>query len=265
MARNRVWRKVASFSGGRWARLSLCMIARRCVSKAPWQGMVNSRAPSIAALSSSLLGGLELPATHAILAAAHVQTIAAKHNISTEGCRATRLFLIQKGQARFCHLTKQGELFVLSRLVPGDVIGLVAILKNPPPYFATAEATSDCEVLAWEQSAIRKLISLHPMLAENAFHIALGYLRTHIDRHIGLVTKTAKKRLAETLVRLSDQCGEFHPEGIEIRATNDELGAMADVTPFTVSRVLRNWGRAGTISKRRGRVLLRAPEALMID
>ena len=124
-----------------------------------------------------------------------IQRISAKHNISTEGCRATRLFLIQKGRSHFCHLTKQGELFVLSRLVPGDVIGLVAILKSPPPYIATAEATSDCEVLAWEHSVIRKLISLHPMLAENALHIALGYLRTHIDRHIGLVTKTAAEKV----------------------------------------------------------------------
>lgn len=201
---------------------------------------------------------------HAILAAAHIQRISAKHNISAEGGRARRLFLIQKGRAHFCHLTKQGEVVILSRLVPGDIIGLVAILKSPPPYLATAEATSDCEVLAWEHSVIRKLISLHPILAENALRIALGYLRTHIDRHIGVVTKTAANRLAEALLRLSDQCGQFHPEGIEIRATNYELGALADVTPFTASRVLRKWARAGTISKERGRVLLRAPEALMM-
>lgn len=201
---------------------------------------------------------------HAILAAAHIQRIPAKHNISAEGGKATHLFLIQKGRSHLCHLTKQGELVILSRLVPGDVIGLVAILKSPPPYLATAEATSDCEVFAWEHSVIRKLVSLHPILAENALRIALGYLRTQIDRHIGVVTKTAAGRLAETLLRLSDQCGQFHPEGIEICATNYELGAMADVTPFTASRVLGNWARAGTISKERGRVLLRAPEALMI-
>ena len=227
--------------------------------------MVNSRSASIAALSSSFLVGLERPAAHAILAAAQIQRISAKNNISTEGCRATRLFLVQSGRARFYHLTKHGELVLLAWLVPGDVIGLVATVKNPPPYMATAEAISDCEVLAWEHSVIRKLVSLHPLLAENALRISLGYLRTYMERHVGLVTKTAEERLAETLVRLSDQSGQFHPEGIEIRATNDELGALSDISPFTASRVLNNWVQAGAVSKGRGRVLLLAPEALMVD
>ena len=129
---------------------------------------------------------------------------------------------------------------------------------------ATAEAISDCEVLVWDHSVIRNLASLHPLLAENAFRISLGHLRTFIDRHTGLVTKTAEERLAKILVRLSDQSGQFHPEGIEIRATNDELGALADISPFTASRVLNNWVHAGVVSKRRGGVLLHAPEALMV-
>jgi CRP-like cAMP-binding protein len=226
--------------------------------------MSNSRSASIAALSSSFLAGLEQPAADAILAAAQIQRISAKSNISTEGCRATRLFLVQSGRARFYHLTKQGELVLLAWLVPGDVIGLVTIVKSPLCYMATAEAISDCEVLAWEHSVIRKLASLHPLLAENAFRISLGYLRTFIDRHAGLVTKSAEERLAETLVRLSDQSGQFHPEGIEIRATNDELSGLADISPFTASRVLNNWVRTGAVCKRRGRVLLLAPEALMM-
>jgi CRP/FNR family transcriptional regulator, nitrogen oxide reductase regulator len=226
--------------------------------------MANSRSASIAALSSSFLAGLERPAADAILAAAQIQRISAKSTISTEGYRATRLVLVQSGQAHFYHVTKQGDLVLLALLVPGDVIGLVTIMKRPPPYMATAVAISDCEVLAWEHSVIRNLASLHPLLAENAFRISLGYLRTFIDRHAGLVTKTAEERLAKILVRLSDQSGRFHPEGIEIRATNDELGALADISPFTASRVLNNWVHTGVVSKGRGRVFLHAPEALMV-
>ncbi len=239
--------------------------ARHLVYPAPHgKNMVNSRSATIATLSSSFLVGLERPAADAILAAARIHRISAKNNISSEGSRATRLFLVQSGRARFYHLTKQGELVLLAWLGPGDVIGLVAIVKSPLCYMATAEAISDCEVLAWEHSVIRNLASLHPLLAENALRISLGYLRTFIDRHTGLVTKTAEERLAKILVRLSDQSGRFHPEGIEIRATNDELGALADISPFTASRVLNNWVHAGVVSKRRGRVLLHAPEALMV-
>lgn len=201
----------------------------------------------------------------AILAAAQIRRISAKHNIASEGHRATHLLLVQSGRARYYHLTKQGEIVLLAWLVPGDVIGLVALLKSPSAYMATAEATSDCELLAWEHTVIRKLVARHPLLGENGLHIALGYLRNYAQRHIGLVTKTAEERLAETLLKLGDRSGEVHPNGIEIHATNDQLGALADISPFTASRVLRKWVRAGILSKGRGRVLLHAPEALMID
>ncbi len=201
----------------------------------------------------------------AILAAAQIRRISAKHNIASGGHRATHLLLVQSGRARYYHLTKQGEIVLLAWLVPGDVIGLVALLKSPSAYMATAEATSDCELLAWEHTVIRKLVARHPLLGENGLHIALGYLRNYAQRHIGLVTKTAEERLAETLLKLGDRSGEVHPNGIEIHATNDQLGALADISPFTASRVLRKWVRAGILSKGRGRVLLHAPEALMID
>ena len=227
--------------------------------------MINPRSAVAAVRASNFLAGLEKRVMHATLAAAEIRRISAKHIITTEGNRATHLFLVQRGQLRFYHLTKQGALVLLAWLKPGDVIGLVAMLKRPFPYMATAEATSDCEVFAWEHSVIRKLVTRHPVLGENGLRIALGYLRIHVERHIGLVTKTAEQRLAETLLKLGDQSRDVHPDGIEIRATNDQLAALEDINEFTASRVLSNWVRAGTVSKGRGRVLLHAPEALMID
>jgi CRP-like cAMP-binding protein len=226
--------------------------------------MINSRSELAAARSSNFLTGLEQPALHTIVAAAQIRRISAKHNIITGGHRATHFFLVQRGRVQYYHLTKEGESVLLAWLVPGDVIGLVALLKSPSAYMATAEATSDCQLLAWERSVIRKLAASHPLLAENGLRIALVYLRNYVERHIGLVTKTAEERLAETLTRLGERSGEVHPNGIEIHATNDQLGALADVSPFTASRVLSNWVREGILSRERGRVLLHAPEALMI-
>ncbi len=226
--------------------------------------MINSRPAATVADSSSFLTGLEQADTEAILAAAHVRRVSAKQNIATGGRQATHFFLIRSGRVHYYHLTKKGESVLLAWLGPGDVIGLVALLKSPSAYMATAEATSDCELLAWDRSVIRQLVSRHPLLGENGLHIALANLRTYVERHIGLVTKTAEERLAETLLKLGDKSGEVHPNGIEIRATNDQLGALADISPFTASRVLGNWKRGGILSKGRGRILLHSPEALMI-
>jgi len=227
--------------------------------------MVNSASASIAALSTSLFAGFEKTSASAILAAGRIQKIAAKQIISNEGDRGTRLFLLQSGQARCYHLTEKGQLVVLTWLVPGDVTGLVATLKSPPPYMVTTEAMTDCEVLTWEHPVIRKLVASHPLLGENALHISLSYLRTHIESHIQAVSSTAQGRLAKTLLSLSDRLGQFHPEGIKVCATNEELGELANTSPFTASRVLKSWQRAGTLSRGRRSVVIRNPEALMID
>jgi CRP-like cAMP-binding protein len=222
--------------------------------------MTSSRSASAASVSSAFLAGLEQAATRAILSAAEFRWVSARHAITAGGDPATRVFLVQRGRARYCHLTKKGELVLLAQLVPGDVIGLMSLLKNPSTYMASAEAVSDCELLVWNRARVRNFASLYPEL-----RIAFGYLRNYIERHAALVTETAIERLAKAVLKLGQQSGQVHPDGVEIHTTNDELSALADVSRFTASRALGDWAREGTISKRRGRILLHAPEALMID
>ena len=225
--------------------------------------MMNSRSASGSA--SIFLAGLEPAGMRAILDAAKIQRVSARQTITTKGQQATHFFLVQSGHARYYPLTKQGELVLLARLVPGDAIGLMSLRKSPSAYMAASEATSDCELLAWDRAVVRNFVSRYPLLGENALRIAFGYLGTYIERHIGLVTETAEERLARTLLKLGHQSGAVHPDGVEIRATNAELSALADISRFTASRVLSDWVRAGTVTKGRGRILLHAPEALMID
>jgi CRP-like cAMP-binding protein len=223
----------------------------------------SSRAPALLK-SSAFLKDIEQNARQAILGSAEIRHISAKCNITTGGDEASHLFLVQVGRAHYYHLTKQGESVLLAWLAPGDVIGLVAMLKGRSTYMASADATSDCELLVWKHSVLSKLVDRHPLLTENGLQIALGYLRSYVRRHIGVVTKTAEERLAETLLRLIDRSSEVAADGIEIRATNDDLAGLSDISPFTASRVLSNWQRKGILSKKRGRVLLKSPESLIV-
>jgi CRP-like cAMP-binding protein len=227
--------------------------------------MVNSISASVASGLSAFLAGLDQSAIHAIVDAAEFRWVPATHAITTGGNPATHLLLLQSGSARYCHLTKKGELVVLAHLVPGDVIGLMTLLKTQSAYIASAEAASDCELMVWDRSHIQHFLSRYPQLNENGLRIAFCYLQTYIERHVALVTDTAVERLAKTLLKLGQQSGKIHHDGVEIRATNDELSALADISRFTASRALSNWVRTGAISKGRGRILLHAPEALMID
>jgi CRP-like cAMP-binding protein len=227
--------------------------------------MTDSRATLPAVGTSRFLEGLEKSAIESIVAAAQVRQIAAKRTILTEGEPASHLFLLRTGQARYYKLTKTGNEILLHLLLPGDVFGLGTLLKHPPDYLGSGETLSDCELLAWEHTSIRKLAKDYAQLAENALRIVVSYLKSYSDRHAGLVATSAQQRLAAALLNLGHRTGRVNPHGVEVEATNAQLSALADLSPFTTSRVLGRWKRDGSVSKARGKVLIHSPEALIVD
>jgi CRP/FNR family transcriptional regulator, nitrogen oxide reductase regulator len=227
--------------------------------------MTDSRATLPAVGTSRFLEGLEKSAIESIVAAAQVRQIAAKRTILSEGEPASHLFLLRTGQARYYKLTKTGNEILLHLLLPGDVFGLGTLLKHPPDYLGSGETLSDCELLAWEHTSIRKLAKDYPQLAENALRIVVSYLKSYSDRHAGLVATSAQQRLAAALLNLGHRTGRVNPHGVEVEATNAQLSALADLSPFTTSRVLGRWKRDGSVSKARGKVLIHSPEALIVD
>ncbi len=153
---------------------------------------------------------------------------------------------------------------MLRILAPVDVFGLVTMLARPMPYMANVDAISDCNLLVWKHATIRTFAEAHPVLAENALRISLGYLKRYSARHARLVSEIGKQRLAATLLDLAHRTGFVRSHGVEIRATNEQLGSLSDISAFTTSRLLAAWHRKGTLSKARGKVILHAPEGLPI-
>jgi CRP-like cAMP-binding protein len=200
-----------------------------------------------------------------ILDAAEIRKVGPRRIILREGAAATHLFLLKSGRAKFYRLSRTGEEVLLSLLAPGDVFGLGTLLARPAPYIGTAETTRDSELLVWEMGRIRRLAHKYPRLARNALGIVLRYLATHLDRLFDLVTCTAAERLARIVLHLCQESGVVIPTGAEITVTNEELAGQANVSPFTVSRLLNRWARMGALRKSRGKVFIHSPEKLIGD
>jgi CRP-like cAMP-binding protein len=81
--------------------------------------------------------------------------------------------------------------------------------------------------------------------------------------HVSLSADDAQGRVAHLLASLASAIGKATRAGVELRVLNEDLAEGANVTPFTVSRCLRVWQRAGILTKRRGKILLRKPELLL--
>jgi CRP-like cAMP-binding protein len=149
-------------------------------------------------------------------------------------------------------------------LTAGQVFGGAAILSTPFQYLANTEVLSDSCAIVWERQTIRELASRFPALLDNALSIAVTEnIAWSTAAHVSLTSDDAHGRVAHLLVSLASAIGKATHDGVEMKVLNEDLAEGANVTPFTVSRCLRDWERAGILAKRRGKILLRKPELLL--
>ena len=232
------------------------------------QGDMRMPAAGIATVSVSLrsqfLDGLIPGQRKAILGAATQRRFTAKSVITNQGHPAEQLFLLTKGLVRFFFVTGEGRKLLFQWIGPGDLFGGRAVLSNPSSYLLSTETVTDSTVLVWNRATVRGFVSQYPKLLENALLTASDYLAWNLTAHMGLACRTARQRVAQVLVTLIRTVGQKVEGGIALQITNEELANASNVTPFTASRLMSEWQRDRAIVKRRGEVLVRSQERLLL-
>jgi CRP-like cAMP-binding protein len=215
------------------------------------------------ASSFRLFSGLTPEQRKRVIESAQPRKFRPNHVIIRADEPATHFYLLLEGRVKYYRVTKKGEEVVLGWLVHGDTFGAGALLKDSTCNVGNAQTIGACELLVWSQEQIRNLAATYRRLTENALHVALYYLSLYTEKVIGLTTQTAKQRLAHSIIRLCRRTGDVRPSGVELEITNEDLGALANVSVYTVSRQLKEWSRAGIIEKRRGKINILSPESLL--
>jgi CRP/FNR family cyclic AMP-dependent transcriptional regulator len=182
--------------------------------------------------------------------------------VAEQGNVADSLFLIARGSARYFFVTREGQQVYLFWLAPGDIFGGTSLLTEPSQYIVSTEMATEGTVLVWKRDVIRHLAAQYPRLLENGLSVACDYLVWYLATHLSLVCHSARERLAHVLVTLTSGIGRPTADGIDLAITNEQLANTANLTPFTVSRLLNAWQRDHVLSKFRGRIRLHDPEGL---
>jgi CRP/FNR family transcriptional regulator, nitrogen oxide reductase regulator len=212
---------------------------------------------------SRFLGGISATDVAAILAQATPRRFRPESVITRQGDPANELFLITKGRARHFVTAPDGQKVLLLWLPVGEIFGGAALLAERSTYRVSTEAVKDTTALVWSRLTILALAERYPRIRDNALWIASDYLDWYLAAHIALSCHTASRRLAGVLVSMAPLLGRSVPGGLEIDVTNEELASAAHITSFTASRLLSEWHRRRAVIKRRGRVVLVAPDQLI--
>jgi CRP-like cAMP-binding protein len=216
-------------------------------------------------LKPPFLADLPAPEVSTVLAASRQRRFLANSVITNQGHPASHIFMLLSGAARSFFLTPGGQKLHMHSYPAGEMFGGMALLSRASDYLLSTEAVKDSHTLVWEHVKIRSLTEEYPRLLDNALTIASDYLNVSIAAQVALSCHTARQRLAEVLVSLASGIGHRVSGGIELVVRNEELAAAANITPFTVSRVMSEWQRGGVLAKKRGKVLLASPERLLLQ
>jgi len=214
-------------------------------------------------VKSRFLEGLGSGETSAIMAAASRKRYAADSVITSEGDLAKQVFLLLEGVARHYTVSPEGEKVVVRWVSPGEVFGGAALLSEPVEYVLSTEAAENSSALVWDRAAIRGLAAIYPGLLENALLLAYDYVVLYRTLHVAASCQSAPQRVAQVLGSLAKGMGRRVDGGVELHVRNEELANEANVTIFTVSRLMGEWQRKGLLVKSRGKVVVRLPEELI--
>ena len=215
-------------------------------------------------LKPRFLSGLSKTQLESILSFAKHRRFHANSVILNQEGPAERFFLLTSGHGRHFVITNEGRRILLHWLTAGQVFGGAAILSTPYQYLANTEVLTDSCALVWERETIRQSASTFPVLVDNVLAIAVTEsIAWSTAAHISLTSDDARGRVAHLLLSLASAIGKTTHAGVELTVLNEDLAEGANVTPFTVSRCLTEWQRAGLLAKRRGKLLLRKPELLL--
>jgi CRP/FNR family transcriptional regulator, nitrogen oxide reductase regulator len=211
-----------------------------------------------------LFDGLSSQDQDLILGAAGMRRFPANTIVTRQGASADRLYLLVSGCCRFFCTTPDGRKFLMIWIAPGEAFGGATLLPQHSSYLLSCETVKESTALVWDRGTMRGFIERFPKIVDNALTVAAEYVQWYMTAHVALSSHTARERLARVLLGLSRAIGEKVSDGIEIEVTNEDLANSANITPYTTSRLMSEWQKNRTIVKRRGKVLLRSPQRLVL-
>jgi CRP-like cAMP-binding protein len=214
-------------------------------------------------MPSRLFAGLDPEAQRTIVAVGTQRSLRAGQVIYRVEEQAESLFVLSAGCVHLSRPARTGRDVLFSVLMPGDVFGLVCLLTRRAAYMGTAKVIEAGEATAWDYATVQRLTRQYPQLTANALAVAIELVAQFADRHELLVANNATERVAHVLSRLGTQSGGGSSAGIEVQINNEQLASLADVSAFTVSRVLQQWERDGAVKKTRGAVRIVNPDGLL--
>ncbi|PTQ98214.1 CRP-like cAMP-binding protein [Mucilaginibacter yixingensis] len=180
-----------------------------------------------------------------LIAGRKIRQIKKKQVLFYEGDMPQGLYLLMEGAVRTYKMAEDGRELMMNLYRADDYLGIHALLLDEP-YTETAEALEDCAICLLPKDAVIGLMDRYPDVSGQFIRLLANNIKDKEEQLLELAYNSVRKRLAQTLVRLSNQL----PSPDQFRISRDELAAMAGMATETVSRTLSDFKDEKLIEKK---------------
>ncbi|MDD3344305.1 MAG: Crp/Fnr family transcriptional regulator [Sulfurospirillaceae bacterium] len=162
----------------------------------------------------------------------------AKEILFYEGDMPKYLYVLLKGMLKVYKTNFKGQQIFLHQFYPGGLVAELANFENIP-YPATAEFTSDSEVLRIDYAALEKDFFKNP-------DISMEIIKSLIAKHKILIDVIQK----EVILTADAKIAKFILENSELFDTlkNTQIASILNITPETLSRTLSKFKTSSIIT-----------------
>jgi CRP/FNR family nitrogen fixation transcriptional regulator len=186
-------------------------------------------------------------------------TFTRNEEIFGEGETAGSIYRVLKGVVRTYRILADGRRQIAEFFLPGDVFGLEAGGEHR----ASAEAVTDCEVIALRRSHLAEQASTEASTAQKLWALTLNHLRRSEEHMLVLGRKNACERLAWFLIDMSVRIPA--PDRLELPMSRQDIADFLGLTIETVSRTMTQLQDEGVIALPSCRLVVMTDKAALQD
>jgi CRP-like cAMP-binding protein len=184
-----------------------------------------------------------------LLASARPRTFRRGDIVFHEGDPGDSVQLIVRGHFALRLVTPRGDVCMARIYGPGETFGRVAVGNIEAVREATMVALEPAQTLELFRHQIDQLRARFPQVSDALVAVMAMELRAVSERLLEALYIDADRRVRRRLLELSRKF-----ENGVIPLTQEDLAALAGVSRATISRILAEEERRGTIAKRRRKI-----------
>jgi CRP/FNR family transcriptional regulator len=173
------------------------------------------------------------------------------------------VFVLCTGQVKLSCTSRDGRTMILKLAMPGDVLGLSAVLSGTP-FEVTAQTMEPTQIKSIDRAAFLGFLQRHGEASLHAAQaLSADYNAAFFDVRRLALSATSAGRLAAVLLDWGRTAACTQPDmRFPMSLTHEELANLVGTSRETVTRTLGKFKRDGLIAIEGPSIRILAPEAL---